>query len=107
VKFGFVHPVVDVGRSAAWHGRQVAGAGLPAAWNRPPAQLVFVAALAAWQPAQSPWADGSEWSNAMFCEVTTPVGRVFAWQSMHEPTGALPPARSDAWKSAVVPPSRP
>ena len=29
---------------------------------------------------------------------TTPVGRELAWQSMHEPTGAWLPARSEAWK---------
>ena len=48
-----------VGRSEAWQGRQVVGVVLPVAWNTPPFQVVFSAALAAWQSLQSPCAEGA------------------------------------------------
>jgi hypothetical protein len=53
-----IHPAVEVGRSPAWHGKQVLGALDPRRWNFPPAQETPGIAVSPWHWTQSANASG-------------------------------------------------
>ncbi len=104
-------PAVLVGRSPAWHGRQLVGVASPAWWKCPPAQEVQPedAEAEAWQVAHSPKTCDAPWSKVIpagseaLAEVSTP-GRELAWQSRQ--VAGWEDSR-EAWKTGVPVPDGP
>ncbi len=103
---------VVVGRSPSWQGRQVAGVGSPARWNRAlDHELHCVTPPFRWHDVQSPSAFATEWSNctpgerAALAAVRRTAGRELAWQSTQEAGCGRFAAVKDAWKSAGVVPA--